>query len=169
MKMHNILSRNPLGSGGVGKMFRLRAGGSSLGNVKTATENLGDSLGEDNNFGYCDFDETENAGLCYFKCQADVDCSMAAALKCNKYSKVVESCNNIYNNELDPGKKCAQGSNAGGPAAWSRFGVCKAGYCDDPQPARGPEDSYCPYPSHCYCGKDFNDTENRCDSQEEIL
>ena len=31
MKMHNLLSRNPLGSGGVGKMFRLRAGGSSLG------------------------------------------------------------------------------------------------------------------------------------------
>ena len=50
MKMHNLLSRNPLGSGGVGKMFRLRAGGSSLGNhlgsVKKTTESLGDSLGE---------------------------------------------------------------------------------------------------------------------------
>jgi hypothetical protein len=31
MKMHNLLSRNPLGSGGVGRMFHLRAGGSSLG------------------------------------------------------------------------------------------------------------------------------------------
>ena len=30
MKSHNLLSRNPLGSGGVGKMFRLRSGGSSL-------------------------------------------------------------------------------------------------------------------------------------------
>jgi hypothetical protein len=27
MKIYNLLSRNPLGSGGVGKMFRLRAGG----------------------------------------------------------------------------------------------------------------------------------------------
>ena len=35
MKMHNILSRNPLGSGGVGKMFRLRASGSSLGSRRT--------------------------------------------------------------------------------------------------------------------------------------
>jgi len=31
MRLNNILSKNPLGSGGVGKMFRLRAGGSSLG------------------------------------------------------------------------------------------------------------------------------------------
>jgi len=38
MKMHNLLSRNPLGSGGIGKMFRLRSGGSSLGS------NLGQDL-----------------------------------------------------------------------------------------------------------------------------
>ena len=47
MQTHNLLSRNPLGSGGVGRMFRLQAGGCCLGNhlgsVKTATENLGDS------------------------------------------------------------------------------------------------------------------------------
>jgi hypothetical protein len=46
MKMHNLLSRNPLGSGGVGKMFRLRAGGSSLGSRRTATENSENNLGE---------------------------------------------------------------------------------------------------------------------------
>jgi surface protein len=39
MKIHNILSRNPLGSGGVGKMFRLRASGSSLGSVQNTTGN----------------------------------------------------------------------------------------------------------------------------------
>ena len=47
MKMHNLLSKNPLGSGGVGRMFHLRAGGSSLGRVKPTTDNLGDSLGSE--------------------------------------------------------------------------------------------------------------------------
>lgn len=170
MQTHNLLSRNPLGSGGVGRMFRLQAGGCCLGNhlgsVKTATDSLGDSLGEDN--GYCDTDKSENASLCYFKCQGDVDCSMAATLKCNKNSTVVERCDNIYNNELDPGVMCAQGYNALGPADWSRFGVCKAGYCDDPQLAQGPNDSFCPQPSQCYCGKDFKDTSTRCDYREEM-
>jgi len=41
MKMHNLLSRNPLGSGGVGKMFRLRAGGS----IRTSSENSENNLG----------------------------------------------------------------------------------------------------------------------------
>jgi hypothetical protein len=45
MKMHNLLSRNPLGSGGVGRMFTVRPRGSGLGNVKTTTKRLGDSLG----------------------------------------------------------------------------------------------------------------------------
>ena len=31
MKMHNLLSRNPLGSGGVGRMFTVRPRGSGLG------------------------------------------------------------------------------------------------------------------------------------------
>ena len=47
MKMHNLLSRNPLGSGGVGRMFNIRPRGSGLGshlgNVKPTTDNLGDS------------------------------------------------------------------------------------------------------------------------------
>ena len=42
MKIHNLLSRNPLGSGGVGKMFRLRAGGSS----GLGKSSLGKSSGE---------------------------------------------------------------------------------------------------------------------------
>ena len=50
MQTHNLLSRNPLGSGGVGRMFRLQAGGccleNHLGSVKKTTESLGDSLGE---------------------------------------------------------------------------------------------------------------------------
>jgi hypothetical protein len=62
MKMHNLLSRNPLGSGGVGRMFTVRPRGSGLGSVKKTTEsseesseeslgenlgeNLGDNLGE---------------------------------------------------------------------------------------------------------------------------
>jgi hypothetical protein len=42
MRTHNLLSRNPLGSGGVGRMFRLRAGGSSLGSsVKKTPDSLG--------------------------------------------------------------------------------------------------------------------------------
>ena len=41
MKMHNLLSRNPLGTGGVGKMFRLRAGGS----IRTSSENSENNLG----------------------------------------------------------------------------------------------------------------------------
>jgi hypothetical protein len=45
MKMHNLLSRNPLGSGGVGRMFRLRAGGSSLGSIMTSSENSENNLG----------------------------------------------------------------------------------------------------------------------------
>ena len=45
MKMHNLLSRNPLGSGGVGKMFRLRAGGSRLGSIRTSSENSENNLG----------------------------------------------------------------------------------------------------------------------------
>ena len=47
MKLHNLLSRNPLGSGGVGKMFRLRAGGSSLGSRRTSSENSENNLGDD--------------------------------------------------------------------------------------------------------------------------
>ena len=45
MKIYNLLSRNPLGSGGVGKMFRLRAGGSSLGSIRTSSENSENNLG----------------------------------------------------------------------------------------------------------------------------
>ena len=39
MKMYNLLSRNPLGSGGVGRMFTIRPSGSGLGN------HLGNHLG----------------------------------------------------------------------------------------------------------------------------
>ena len=31
MKMHNLLSKNPAGSGGIGRMFNMRARGSGLG------------------------------------------------------------------------------------------------------------------------------------------
>ena len=44
MKMHNLLSRNPLGSGGVGRMFSLRARGSSLGSSGLGSSGLGSSL-----------------------------------------------------------------------------------------------------------------------------
>jgi len=46
MKKHNLLSKNPLGSGGVGRMFTVRPRGSGLGNVKPTTDSLGDSLGD---------------------------------------------------------------------------------------------------------------------------
>jgi hypothetical protein len=41
MKMHNILSKNPLGSGGVGRMFHLRAGGSRRTSSYNSQNNLG--------------------------------------------------------------------------------------------------------------------------------
>jgi hypothetical protein len=43
MKMHNLLSKNPLGSGGVGRMFSLRAGGSRLGSSGLGSSGLGSS------------------------------------------------------------------------------------------------------------------------------
>ena len=50
MKMHNLLSRNPLGSGGVGRMFNNRPRGSGLGSRSTTSDksvsNLGSELGK---------------------------------------------------------------------------------------------------------------------------
>ena len=39
MKMHNLLSKNPLGSGGVGRMFTVRPRGSGLGSVQSNNTN----------------------------------------------------------------------------------------------------------------------------------
>jgi hypothetical protein len=65
MKMHNLLSRNPLGSGGVGRMFNIRPRGSGLGNVKPITSNLGDvdNLGDDDNLGI--EDTSCNTRICH--------------------------------------------------------------------------------------------------------
>ena len=49
MKMHNLLSRNPVGSGGVGRMFNIRPRGSGLKSHlgSSSKNNLGDSLGSE--------------------------------------------------------------------------------------------------------------------------
>ena len=44
MKMHNLLSRNPLGSGGVGRMFTVRPRGSGLGSSGLGSSSLGSGL-----------------------------------------------------------------------------------------------------------------------------
>ena len=41
MKLHNLLSKNPLGSGGVGRMFTVRPRGSGLGSHTARGRNLG--------------------------------------------------------------------------------------------------------------------------------
>ena len=46
MKMHKLLSRNPLGSGGVGRMFTVRPRGSGLRSVKPTTKSSGNNLGD---------------------------------------------------------------------------------------------------------------------------
>jgi len=51
MKKHNLLSKNPLGSGGIGKMFTVRPRGSGIGsktmpnkNMNNIENNLGNSI-----------------------------------------------------------------------------------------------------------------------------
>ena len=180
MKLHNLLSRNPLGSGGVGRMFNIRPRGSGLGNVKPTTDNVGDSLGDEDNlgnseidsdWGFCDTKVGGGCGdgqpCCFYQCQNDTDCPKDRGFLCygtndHPADTLVKYCKTIIDNSLNPGEECASTFD-GAYQLYQREGQCKSGFCPSTPPSgQARQVSYCPDTTTCFCGKDYADIQERC-------
>ena len=131
MKMHNLLSRNPLGSGGVGRMFTVRPRGSGLGKSSLGKSSL----------------EKSRATFCGDPCSSDGDCAVPG---------IMYGCNACINGAcglVAGGCECAAGSlgyecrDPASNACYSKSdGVCPGGteelpdccaHCAGDHPQRG--------------------------------